>query len=43
MRGKVRSNLEQQATLAGEALISVDFMLAHRPASMPFGRPATNT
>jgi radical SAM protein with 4Fe4S-binding SPASM domain len=42
VRDKARSNLERQAALAGETLISVDFMLAHRPASMPFGRPAAN-
>ncbi|MDP2810131.1 MAG: radical SAM protein [Rhodocyclaceae bacterium] len=40
VRDKVCSNLEQQATVAGEAVISIDFMLAHRPSSMPFGRPA---
>jgi radical SAM protein with 4Fe4S-binding SPASM domain len=42
VRDKVRNHLEQKAALAGEALIAVDFMLAHRPTSMPFGRPAAS-
>jgi radical SAM protein with 4Fe4S-binding SPASM domain len=40
VRGKIRSSLEQQATVAGETLISVDFVLAHRPTSLPFRRPS---
>lgn len=39
VRDKVRSSLEHKATLAGETLIAVDFVLAHRPTSMPFRRP----
>ena len=39
VRDKVRSGLEQKARAAGETSISVDFMRAHRPTSLPFGRP----
>lgn len=41
VRDKVRSSLEHQATAAGETLIAVDFVLAHRPTSMPFRRPSS--
>jgi len=42
VRNKVMSSLEQQAAVAGETLISVEFMREHRPASLPFGRPAAS-
>lgn len=40
VRDKVRSGLEYKAMAAGETLIAVDFVLAHRPTSMPFRRPS---
>lgn len=40
VRDKVRSGLEHKAMAAGETLIAVDFVLAHRPTSMPFRRPS---
>lgn len=40
VRDKVRSGLEHKAMVAGETLIAVDFVLAHRPTSMPFRRPS---
>ena len=39
VRDKVRSSLEQKAKAAGASSISADFMRAHRPTSLPFGRP----
>lgn len=39
VRAKVQTGLERKATAAGEQTITLDFMRAHRPASMPFGRP----
>ncbi|MBI4740759.1 MAG: SPASM domain-containing protein, partial [Betaproteobacteria bacterium] len=43
LRGKVRTSLEQKAVTAGELSISVEFMQAHRPKSLPFDRPARQT
>jgi len=43
VREKVRHNLETKAQAAGELSISADFMRAHRPASLPFGRPGSGT
>lgn len=40
VRDRVTSSLEQKAEASGETLISADFMRAHRPASLPFVRPA---
>lgn len=39
VRAKVQTGLESKAAAAGEHTITLDFMRAHRPASLPFGRP----
>ena len=41
VREKIRHNLEQKAQAVGAVSISSDFMRAHRPAALPFGRPGT--
>lgn len=40
VRTKVQTSLERKAAAAGMNAITVDFMRAHRPAALPFGRPA---
>jgi hypothetical protein len=39
IRGRIKSGVEQKAAAAGEISISVEFMQAHRPQGLPFGRP----
>lgn len=41
VRTKVQASLERKAAAAGERAITLDFMHAHRPASLPFERPTT--
>lgn len=40
IRNRIRLSLEEKAKAAGLASISPAFMRAHRPAGLPFGRPA---
>lgn len=42
VRNKVKSGLEQKAIAAGEPSVSADFMRRHRPANLPFSRPASS-
>ena len=39
VRAKVQANLESKAAAVGEPSISLDFMRAHRPATLSFCRP----
>lgn len=41
VRERVRSSLEQKALAAGEHTVTLQFMHAHRPASLPFFRPSS--
>jgi hypothetical protein len=43
VRDRIRNSLEQKAQAAGAASISAEFMQVHRPASLPFARPAART
>jgi hypothetical protein len=42
IRNRVKGNLEQKAKAEKQDEITVEFMQKHKPAGLPFVRPATN-